>query len=140
MLNENNEILAENIKTVKTFNSYFESIIDSPKLFASSVKYSYDKVHNNLKTFSNRSSILKIKQKFKLDKKFSFQCVSESTVKKVEKNLLLDKVTAGEIPVKVLKNSEICFFELTHCINEAIRNNKFPDFLKLADITPVYKT
>ena len=30
-------------------------------------------------------------------------------------------------------------FDLTNCINEAIRNNKFPDFLKLSYITPVYK-
>ena len=31
------------------------------------------------------------------------------------------------------------FFDLTNCINEAIRNNKFPDSLKLSDITPVFK-
>ena len=31
------------------------------------------------------------------------------------------------------------FFDLTNCINEVIRNNKFPDSLKLSDITPVYK-
>ena len=53
------------------------------------------------------------------------------------KNLLSDKATAGEIPVNVLKHSEICFFDLTNCINEAIRDNKFPDSLKLSDITPV---
>ena len=29
--------------------------------------------------------------------------------------------------------------DLTDCINEAIRNNKFPDSLKLSDTTPVYK-
>ena len=28
---------------------------------------------------------------------------------------------------------------MTNCINEANRNNKFPDSLKLSDITPVYK-
>ena len=31
------------------------------------------------------------------------------------------------------------FFYLTNCINEAIRNNRFPDFLKLSDITSLYK-
>ena len=50
-----------------------------------------------------------------------------------------DKTTVGEIPVNVLKNCENCFFDLTNCINEAIRNNKFPDSLKLSDITPVFK-
>ena len=76
---------------------------------------------------------------FKLNKKSPFQCVSEATVRKVVKNLPSDKVTAGEIPVKVLRNSEICFLDLTNCINEAIKNNKFRDSLKLSDIPPVYK-
>ena len=69
----------------------------------------------------------------------SFQCASQTTVRKVMKSLPSDKATAEEIPVTVLKNSENCFFDLTNCINEAIRNNKFPDSLKLSDITPVYK-
>ena len=47
-----------------------------------------------------------------------------------------NKAIAGEIPVKVLKNSENCFFDLTNCINEDMI---FPDSLKLSDITPVYK-
>ena len=88
---------------------------------------------------SNHPSIIKIWNKFKLNKKFSFQCVSEDTVRKVMKSLRSDKATVGEIPVNVLKNSEICFFDLTNCINEAIRNNEFPDSLKLSDITPMYK-
>ena len=49
------------------------------------------------------------------------------------------KTKAGEIAVNVLKKSQICFLDLTNCINEAIRNNKFPDSLKLPGITPVYK-
>ena len=55
------------------------------------------------------------------------------------KSLPSDKGTTGKIPANVLKNSEICFFDLTNSINEAIRSNKFPDSLKLSDITPVYK-
>ena len=80
-----------------------------------------------------------MKQKFKLNKKSSFQCVSEATVRKVVKNLPADKATAGEIPANVLKSREICFFDLTYCVNEVIRNNKFQDSLKLSDITPVHK-
>ena len=53
-------------------------------------------------------SIIKIKQKFKLNKKFSFQHVSEATVRKFVKNLPSDKATAGEFPINVLKNSETC--------------------------------
>ena len=55
------------------------------------------------------------------------------------KSLPSDKATAGEIPVNVLKNCENCFFDLTNCIDEAIRINKFPDSLNLSDITPGHK-
>ena len=84
-------------------------------------------MQNIIKNFSNHPNIIKIKHKFKLNKKFSFQCVSAATVRKVVKSLPSDKATAGEIAVNVLKNSENCFLDLTNCINKAIRNNKFPD-------------
>ena len=49
------------------------------------------------------------------------------------------KVSTGEIPIKILKESKFCFPEITNCINESLTNNKFPDALKLSDITPVFK-
>ena len=55
------------------------------------------------------------------------------------KSLPSDKATAQKIPVKVVNNCEDCFFDLTNCINEAFRNNKFPNSLKLSDIVPVFK-
>ena len=58
-------------------------------------------------------------------------------LEKLWKSLPSNKPTAGEIQVNVLKTGENCFFD---CINEAIRIYKFPDSLKLSDITPVYKT
>ena len=88
--------------------------------------------------FSQLPPMIKCKI-FKLNEKFSFQCVSEATARKVVKNLPSDKVTAGELSVHVLRNSETCFFDLTNCIIEAIRNRKFPDSLKLSHITPAYK-
>ena len=90
-------------------------------------------MQNIIKSFSNHPSIIKIKHKFKLNKKFCFQCVSEATVRNVVKSLPSDKAAAGEIPVNVLKNCGNCFFDLTNCIKKAIRNNKFPDSLKLSD-------
>ena len=89
--------------------------------------------------FSKHPSILKVKQKVKINKKFSFQSVSEDTVKNVVKNLPSGKATVSEIPVDILKNSEFCFSELTKCINKAFNENKFPDTLKLSDIVPVFK-
>ena len=96
-------------------------------------------MQNIIKRFSNHLSIIKIKHKFDLNKNFSFQCVSEATVKNVVKSLPSDQATTGEIPVNVVTNCENCSFDLANYINEAIRNNKFPDSLNISDITPVFK-
>ena len=132
-LSEYGEFLTENNKIAKTFNSFFETVTDSLNLFSwsSKVKVCDDKVQGIILNFSNHPSILKIKETFQLNKRFSFQHVSEVTVRKVAKNLPSDKISAGEIT--------FCFPELTNCINESLTNNKFLDTLKLSDITPVFK-
>ena len=55
------------------------------------------------------------------------------------KNVPSEKASAGEIPIKILNESKFCFPEQTNCINESLTNDKFPDTLKLSDITPVFK-
>ena len=128
-LSENGEFLTENNKIAKTFNSFFETVTDSLNLFSwsSKVKVCDDKVQGIILNFSSHPSILKIKEKFQL-KIFSFQHVSEATVmrqhaseanfsvRKVVKNLPSDKVSAGEIPTKIVKESTFCFPELTNLL------------------------
>ena len=94
--------------------------------------YNNDKIEQIIAKFSKHPSILKIKQKVKRNRKFSFQSVSEDTLKNVVKNFASDKATAGEISVDIM---------LTKCINKAFENNekKFSDTLKLSDIVPVFK-
>ena len=133
--------MTENNKIAKTFNSFFETVTDSLNLFSwpSKVNVCDDKVQGIIRNFSNHPSILKIKEKVQLNKRISFQHVSEATVRKAVKNLPSDKVSAGEIPIKILRESTFCFPELANCINESLTNNKFPDTLKLSDITLVFK-
>ena len=110
-MNEGGEILTENMKIAKTFNSYFASVTDSLELFDWPLQpyVSCDKVQNIIKSFSNHPSIIKIKHKFKLNKKLSFQCDSEATVRKIVKSLPSDKATARKIPVNILKIVKIAF-------------------------------
>ena len=89
--------------------------------------------------FSNHPSILKIKEKCQVNKRFPFQHVSEATVRKVVKNVPSDKASAGGIPIKILKASKFCCPKPTNCINESFANNKLPDTLKLSNITPVFE-
>ena len=60
-LNESGEILTENMKIAKTFNSYFKSVTDSLELFDWPLQsnVSCDKVQNIINRFSNHRSIIK---------------------------------------------------------------------------------
>ena len=72
-LNKNSAILTENIRIAKTFNLHFESIRFSSTIrLALPSNISYNKEQNFTNKFSNHPSIIKIKQKFKLNKKLSF--------------------------------------------------------------------
>ena len=59
-------------------------------------------------------------------------------MKEVIEGLPSNKATAGEIPIKILKESGFTFEYWTSCVNEAILSSKFPDSLKLSNIVPVY--
>ena len=50
------------------------------------------------------------------------------------------KKTSGPIPIKTVKlaNKKFCK-DLPNCINECIKQNKFPNELKIADVTPIFK-
>ena len=48
------------------------------------------------------------------------------------------KKTSGAIKIIKLVNKKI-FKDLANCINECIKQNKFSNELKIADITPIFK-
>ena len=60
-------------------------------------------------------------------------------VKTVIKDLKNNKSVGGEIPIQILKESEFTFEILTNCINKSIETGYFPDSLKEANITPIFK-
>ena len=77
-----------------------------------------------------------IKHKFRMNKKYSFKYVSEN-VRKVVKNLPADKSTAGEIPIKVLKSSNLRSSKLTKCTNETFTKSFW--IFQNSDITTVIR-
>ena len=93
-----------------------------------------DALKNILKRFHNHPSLIKIKQLVNKVAKFFFHTVIE-----VIERWPSNKTIAGEIPIKILKESEVTFEHLTSCVNEAITPGKFPDSLKLSNIVPVHK-
>ena len=69
---EEHKFLTENNKIAKTFNSFFETVTGSSNLFSwpSKVTFSDDKVQGIILNFLNHSSILIIKEKCQLNKRF----------------------------------------------------------------------
>ena len=131
--------LLNNKKIADVLNSYFDSVTDSLDLFFWSTQTdnkNTDALQNILKRFHNHPSLIKTKQLVNNQAKFSSQPVSVYTVKKVIEGLPSNKTTAGEIPIKTLKESGFTFEYLTSTVNEAILSGKFLDSLKLSSSYP----
>ena len=60
-------------------------------------------------------------------------------LKAVIRDMKNNKSVGGAIPVQVLKESEFTFEILTNCINKSIETGCYPDSLKEANITPIFK-
>ena len=73
-------------KFAKAVNSYFPSVVESLEIF----KWSYlpsnaaNEIQVIIDGFSGHSSIIKIKQKFRTNKKFSFKWIFGATFRKVK--------------------------------------------------------
>ena len=91
--------------------------------------------------FKNHESIQRIKlANFHHRQPFGFRYVSVKEVKKEFINSSSKKVKEGEIPAKILKDSlSVYAKELTALINNCLKDGLFPNELKLADASPVFK-
>ena len=85
-------------------------------------------------------SILKIKETVS-ESTFSLKVIYSSDVELELKSLNSKKAnTFKNIPPKLLKeNSDICNDTILRVINNGIRTSQFPNDLKLADVTPIFK-
>ena len=56
------------------------------------------------------------------------------------KHLDISKSSSGNIPLRIVKEYVSSYiYPLTECFNNELINHRFPDILKLADVTPAYK-
>ena len=142
MLIENNKMILDNESVSEKFNNYFSKIVDSVDLheFPLEPRREYpDKIDNILSKFKTHPSIIKIKKHFKIKTTFSFGLKSKDEIVAIIKDLQNNKAAGREIPLNILKKSNFTFDELIECGNYTLKNRKFPDSLKNANITPVHK-
>ncbi len=142
ILVENDLIISNDCKISEILNDFFIDTISNLELGGNEKSASVtDNIEDAIEMYEHHPSIIKIKEKFKIEDKFSFIKMTTTDIKEEIINLDSTKTTAiNDIPVKILK---ICANILTPPlakINENIINlNNFPTSLKQADITPAYK-
>ena len=88
-------------------------------------------IDNIVSKFKTHPSIVKIKKYLKINNTFSFGPTSKDELVAIIKDLQNNKAAGGEIPLNILKKSNITFDELTECVNYILKNGKFSDSLKM---------
>ena len=106
-----------------------------------SMNMGQNKIQNVINKFRDHPSILNIKQRIQVNNKFIFTRCNPEDIMKTINNLNIHKPTTfNNIPVKlIVATSDICSPLISKYYNDAIINCKFPEPLKMVDITPVYK-
>ena len=140
------EIISEDSEVAETLNTFFKDVVKSldlqiPVDLLNTVDMeTYDPIDSIIKKFQFHPSILKIKEKVK-PVIFKFSEVELGEIEKQIGKLNPRKATtSNNIPTKLLKeNSDICSTVLHKLINTSITSGTFPDQLKIADISPVFK-
>ena len=143
---EGDEIISKDNEIAEIFNDYFANIVGNLDVQGFlTCDYSYnpelDYISNIIGKFKNHPSILKIKEIVKIDQPFKFLPVEESII--CDKIDSLDKrkpTTYNNIPTRILvENKDIISPFITEMYNESNRTSTFPNYLKLADVTPAHK-
>ena len=132
-LSENGSILDRPKVVATTFNNYFVNITKTLEL-----GFSTDSPDN----FQNNISIMKINEHYqKFQEIFDFTPVTMEEVKCQILELNPQKSTIkNDIPIRVLKQfCEIYLPILTKIINTSLIQGKFPEALKIAEVTPIFK-
>ena len=122
-------------------NNYFTGITNHLNLKPDQIRHS-ENLTNITENFKNHESIQRIRlANFHHRQTFNFCYVSVKEVQKELMNLSSKKATRkDDIPAKILKDSLSEYTkELTTIINNCLKDGLFPNELKLADVSPVFK-
>ena len=143
-LKEGDEIISDDSEVADILNKHF---VNSVRCLADKggcsshvldVNDAKDPLDNIIKRFQHHPSINAIKENVS-GPSFNFRPISVDEVSK-EICKLNDKKSTTGINVRLLKeNVDVCAKPITDIFNSCIANGKFPDKLKLADISPIFK-
>ena len=144
---ENNDIISDKSKISNIMNEYYVNVTDSlnigniPCDSADDAPDNLDAVDQIISKFRSHPSINAIKRNIAVTEKFCFKHVNEESMEKHIDNLDTKKASPqGDIPTKIIKDFSGTFNEyLTNCYNHCCFTSTFPNSLKLADVSPLFK-
>ena len=147
VLVEGDRIINEDAEVAQTFNDFFDGAVKSlgiseNEVLLTKVETSQGKVLDAIKQFEAHPSILLIKENVSVDIEFSFSPVTLDDIHTELKALNTKKaIPFMNIPSKQLKEvMGIVSKSLQGIWNvEILGKRKFPDKLKLADVSPIHK-
>ena len=148
LLIENDKIISDSKSIADIFGEFFSNSVKNLKIENSDAfdnqtpKYTLkDPVKNAIEKYKEHPSILKIKEYFPNSKKFVFQKTNLEEITNEINNLVISKASPiDSIPPIIIKNHiGIIGAKIEIDFNKAIADGFFPNHMKLADVTPVFK-
>ena len=139
-MKEKGNLVSAEKELATIMNNFYINIAKDLELKKDS-KGKLNNLEDILKAYESRLSIEKIKKVIKTTEKFSFHNVKDDEVQKIIMNLDGSKATpVGDIPTDMLKQAiDIHLLIKTQIIIMSIDNNCYPEDLKLAEVSPVFK-
>ena len=114
-------MLVNNDEIAKSLNKHFAETVEKLSTFewpSPNEDLTEETVTKIIKKFKNHPSVLKIKSKYLIQKKISFQPVSVKDVENIIKNILSNKASRSDIPIQILKQSEFTYQILTNRLHK----------------------
>ena len=140
MISEKDCIVFDNRRLSEIFNEHFINITKTLDLKPSIISTTTS-LPEIIETFKDHPSIKKISSLQSEECQFKFHSVNENEVRKVILNM--EEKTAnltGDIPAGILKGCVDSYIPiLTKILNTSLERGCFPNQLKLAKVTPVFK-
>ena len=141
---EGTKIIHEERELAKTFNVFFVSIVKNLGINENLLPNSSSEtksVESIIAKFENHPSIVTIRNRIDKNSIFSFKEIGKTEVIKEIKNLDIKKGSlSSDIPTKVIKEFDDLFaIFITENFNLCLNIGKFPEILKIAEVTPIYE-
>ena len=145
ILEEKGKITSNKKEVADKMNNFFVSAVENlgiKPLIQNGVRnVTGNDIENIIDKYSAHPSILKIKEKVKNDVKFSFRDSTPIDMDRRIQKLNEKKANPREdIPTNIIKaNSCLVSNHISLLYNKAKHDHKYPDSLKLADVSPIHK-